>query len=280
MGCDVTRDFLAGWRNAARRLPGLVPAVRLIRRFADQQMRALYRLPPAQARLLLQTSPFTLPDRYPAMFGFVRLELAETPAPRLLSYGCSTGEEAFALRDYFPDAEITAIDINAHSIAKARARLQQRPDSRMHFNQAASPDDCPTDSFDAIFCMAVMRHGALGAGLPDRCDHLIDFAKVEALAADLSRCLKPGGYLAIWHANFRFSDMAASADFRTALRLPWCDQANHPLYGRDNRRIDHAPYTDAVFRKQGGQATTARPRRTRSSANSSTSRLQVSASTS
>lgn len=276
----MTREFLAGRRNAAKRLPGLVPVVRLIRRFTDQQMRALHRLPPAEARLLLQTSPFTLPDRYPAMFGFVRHKLAETPAPRLLSYGCSTGEEAFALRDYFPDAEITAIDINAHSIAKARARLQQRPDSRMHFSQAASPDACPTDLFDAIFCMAVMRHGALGAELPDRCDHLIDFAAVEALAADLSRCLKPGGYLAIWHANFRFSDMAASADFRTALRLPWCEEANHPLYGADNRRIPDAVYTDAVFRKVDNQAGIANPRRTRSFANSRTSRRQVSASTS
>ena len=276
----MIRDFLAGCRDAARHLPGLVPVVRLIRRFTDQQTRALHRLAPAAARLLLQTSAFTLSDRYPGMFGFVRLKLAETPAPRLLSYGCSTGEEAFALRDYFPDADITAIDINAHSIAKARARLQKRPDTRIHFSQAASPDACPKDSFDAIFCMAVMRHGALGAELPDRCDHLIEFATVEALAADLSHCLKPGGYLVIWHANFRFSDMAASADFRTALRLPWCEDANHPLYGADNRRIHDAVYTDAVFRKVENQAVTANPRRTRSFAKSSTSRRQVSGSTS
>jgi SAM-dependent methyltransferase len=276
----VTRDFLAGCREAARHLPGLAAVVRLARRLTDRQARALHRLPPAEARRLLQTSAFTLPDRYPGLFGFVRLKLAETPAPRLLSYGCSTGEEAFALRDYFPDADITAIDINAHNIAKARARLRTRPDSRMHFSQAASPDACPADSFDAIFCMAVMRHGGLGAELPERCDHLIDFATVEALAAGLSRCLKPGGYLAIWHANFRFSDMAAATDFRTALRLPWCDDANHPLYGADNRRIHDAVYTDAVFRKVENQAVTANPRRTRSFAKSRTSRRHVSGSTS
>ena len=230
--------------------------------------------------MLLQTSPFTLPDRYPEIFGFVRHKLADVPDSRLLSYGCSTGEEVFALRDYFPKSYISGIDINAHSIAKAQTRLGRRPDSRMQFAQAASPRSVPPESLDAIFCMAVMRQGALGSNLPDRCEHLIDFATVQALAAALSRHLNVGGSLAIWHANFRFCDMAASADFQTALRLPWCEEANHPLYGADNRRISQATYTDAVFRKKNAQATTASPRRTRSLANSRTSRLQVSASTS
>src|SRR5579872_1723282 len=47
-----------------------------------------------------QISGDTTEDRYPQIFRFVRGELAGRRDLRLLSFGCSTGEEVFTLRQY------------------------------------------------------------------------------------------------------------------------------------------------------------------------------------
>ena len=39
---------------------------------------------------------------------------------KILSYGCSTGEEVLTLRQYFPNAHIIGADINKHSLAICR----------------------------------------------------------------------------------------------------------------------------------------------------------------
>ena len=39
---------------------------------------------------------------------------------KILSYGCSTGEEVLTLRNYFPNAHIIGAEINKHSLAKCR----------------------------------------------------------------------------------------------------------------------------------------------------------------
>ena len=60
-----------------------------------------------------QTSPDTSEDRYPVLF-----DLASKLAPdaeRILSFGCSTGEELQAIRRRFPDAEIVGAEINPRS---------------------------------------------------------------------------------------------------------------------------------------------------------------------
>jgi chemotaxis methyl-accepting protein methylase len=57
----------------------------------------------AHARELHQSTPFTAEDRYPEL---MRLAGRLRPdAKRILSFGCSTGEELVTLRRYFPSAE-------------------------------------------------------------------------------------------------------------------------------------------------------------------------------
>ena len=48
-----------------------------------------------------------------------------TPPRRILSAGCGTGNEVFALREAFPKAEIVGVDFSEHSLAIAR-RLARR----------------------------------------------------------------------------------------------------------------------------------------------------------
>lgn len=197
----------------------------------------------------------TAPDRYPQIFGFVQEMLGAARDLRILSFGCSTGEEAFALRRHFPAAEIKGLDINPGNIAAAKRRLRRRPDPSLTFAVAASTAAEPAGIYDAIFAMAVLRHGSLGAPGVGRCDHLIRFADFAATIAGFSRCLKPGGLLVIRHSNFRLCDAPAGAEFETVLRLRSAEAAGTtPIFGPDNQLTKGADYPDTVFRKIGAAA--------------------------
>jgi hypothetical protein len=68
-------------------------------------------------------------DRYPEIFAAAAA--AAPNARRILSFGCSTGEECVTLANYFPNAQIVGTDINPVNLLKARRTnpfcLCQRP---------------------------------------------------------------------------------------------------------------------------------------------------------
>lgn len=199
---------------------------------------------------VFQVSGNTGADRYPAIFRFVADVFGEEAPVRLLSFGCSTGEEVFTLRRYFPLAAIDGIDINPYRIRTCNERLRREPDAGLRFTVAGSTEHLPTASYDAIFCMAVMRHGGLRDGPAPSCDHLIRFADFSAAVADFDRCLKPGGLLAIAQSNFRFRDTPTAGGFKVVLRAPpETSGPRIPLYGPDNRLLAGTSYRELVFCK-------------------------------
>ena len=194
----------------------------------------------------------TSADRYPKIFGFVQSALGATNEIRILSYGCSTGEEVFSLRSYFSHAVIKGIDINAGNIAVCRRRLKEKPDAAMSFECASSIEAEPATVYDAIFAMAVLRHGNLGLPGVTRCDHLIRFDEFARVVEDFRRCLKPGGLLVIRHSNFRLCDTPVGTAFDTVLRVKNAETTKKtPIFGPDNLLMPGVEYPDAVFRKTG-----------------------------
>jgi SAM-dependent methyltransferase len=190
----------------------------------------------------------TEPNRYPGIFGFAQSELDAASDVRILSFGCSTGEEVFSLRQYFPRAIIKGLDINPGNIAACRRRLRQSPDPAISFATAKSTAAERSAAYDAIFCMAVLRHGSLGQGAV-RCDPLLRFEDFARAVADFRRCLKPGGLLAICHSNFRLCDAPAAHAFETVLQTTWAGEKT-PIFGPDNRLMEGLDYADTVFRKR------------------------------
>lgn len=205
---------------------------------------------------LFQHRSITFPDRYPGIFAFVREQLTrpvgapEAPAPRILSFGCATGEEVFSLRKVFPAASIKGIDINRANIAACRAQLRSLGgDSAITFEATDSAAAEPTAAYDAVFCMAVFVRWQLkeDRAVATSAPHLqfTDFARATA---ELARCVRPGGLLVLRHAMFRFSDTAAAHDFRVLLRLPLPDEF-FPRFGRDNQRLHTDSSEEVVFQK-------------------------------
>lgn len=239
------------WKARLRKVPGLVPLVRLFQIVRSPAYRSERRLMRARPDNLFQPFSMTAFNRYPRIFSFIRNHVPDNAASRILSFGCSTGEEVFSLRRYFSQAEITGIDINPRSIAVCRKKLERCGDTRIRFTLASSADAELEASFDAVFCMSVLRHGELGASDAETCDHLIRFADFERTVGGLCRCLKPGGYLIIRGSNFRFSDTVFAEGFEAVFRADdKFPRKDKPLYGADNRKLGDTIYNDLIFRKR------------------------------
>ncbi len=201
-----------------------------------------------------QRATATRADRYPLVFGFAQAALAGGKDLRLLSFGCATGEEVFTLRDYFPDARIKGIDIDAGCIAAAEAARERRGDDKLSFAVAASTESEQDESLDAIFAMAVFRDPALDPSDVTRNEGSLRFADFARAVRDFARCLKPGGLLFIAHGNFRFADTATATGFDTVLHADPPRSGRHPgLFGADDRRVSGL-YRAVGFRRRGTPA--------------------------
>jgi SAM-dependent methyltransferase len=232
----------------APKAPLPVRAVRKLWRLTfDPAYRHMCRLIRSRPKAVFQPFNDTAPNRYPRIFSFVQSELGRDSEASILSFGCSTGEEVFSLRHYFPRAFIKGIDLNRGNIAVCRRRIDREGDPRLAFEVGDSLRSEAPCSFDAIFCMAVLRHGDLRG--QTRSDHLIRFADFAATIDDIDACLKPRGLLIIRHSNFRLCDTPAAAGFETILRVPVGGQGSTPLFGADNLLMPGAEYPDTVFRK-------------------------------
>jgi methyltransferase family protein len=155
----------------------------------------------------------------------------------------------FSLRQYFPHAGIKGVDINAGNIALCRKRLSAAPDAGIVFETKPSTVAEPSAAYDAIFCMAVLRHSGLGLAGITRCDPLLRFADFARTLAEFERCLKPGGLLIIRHSHFRLYDAPAGRHFETILRVP-LGTPKPLVFGPDNRLLADCEFPDTVFRKQ------------------------------
>ena len=198
---------------------------------------------------LFQPHNDTQLDRYPEVFVNLRRWIGDSGDVRLLSFGCSTGEEVLSLRHYFPSAYVKGIDISRGNIADCNRRKRRLGDERLEFQRASTSQPEVSGRYDAILCMAVFRHGDLGVDHPESCSHRITFEAFEATITDLARCLKPGRYLVIEHSNFRFSDTAVAAQFQCVWRRPCTpeDRQQTPLFGPDNRLLVPPTCMETVF---------------------------------
>ncbi|HJP69499.1 MAG TPA: class I SAM-dependent methyltransferase [Sphingomicrobium sp.] len=189
----------------------------------------------------------TLPDRYPWLFGFARDALGHIAQPRLLSFGCSIGDELESLRGAFPTALIRGVDISPVAIARCRARFGS--DDRISLAVAADTRNEGDGDYDAVFCLAVLCHGDLTRLGAPRSDSLFSFQSFERAVADLARCVRRGGFLFLHAANYRFGDTSTAAQFETVLHAQGDQIATGLLYDRENRLIVNGRYSPAGFRK-------------------------------
>jgi SAM-dependent methyltransferase len=230
------------------RWPWLLAIWRFLKRATDPMLRAIHQLETQRPDVLLQPYPDTELDRHPALFALVRDALIGISEPRLLSFGCSTGDEPITLARYLPNARIDAIDINAYSLSIARTKADRAGIGTITFTLADRPPHL-REAYDAIFCLSVLRHGRLDAERPEYCSAILPFSRFDAIVTKLDYCLKSGGLLIVWGSHFDFSAARVSAGF-TAQIVPHVEPHSGPVYGPDDRLIVSAGQHGYVFRKR------------------------------
>jgi SAM-dependent methyltransferase len=192
----------------------------------------------------------TLPDRYPWLFDFARANIADSAATRILSFGCSRGEEVFSLRKYFSVSVIKGIDIEPRNISLCEARAHASNSAGLTFAVAANTGTEPADCYDAIFCLAVLCFGDLTVSGAQRSDPHLYFSDFERMVTDFARCLKPGGLLFLLTTNFRFCDATVSRDFDVVLEADPAQLAPDVLFDDNNKLLPGARYLPVAFRKR------------------------------
>jgi SAM-dependent methyltransferase len=237
---------------AGTRRPLIVRAARFGLNFArSADFRSVVLLRWRSPDNLFQPFTDTFPDRHPQLFRFVREQIGDANSRHILSFGCSTGEEVFTLRRYFPLSSLKGIDINPRSVRSAERRLKEMRDPNIVFEVAASTRNEPSNRYDAVFCMSVFRHGGLGeSGIDNRCDHLIRFEDFEKTVGDIARCVAPGGLLLIDHSNFRFGDTRASKAFDVVFQAGGAADKATPIFDSHNRFLADTGYGEIGFRKR------------------------------
>jgi SAM-dependent methyltransferase len=195
---------------------------------------------------------YTLPDRYPWLFGFAAKRIGSRPDLCILSFGCSRGEEVFSLRKHFPSAAVKGIDINPRNIARCLARARAEDATSVAFEIAATTEGEATGSYDAIFCLAVLVNGDLTTSGAQRCDPLLHFERFDRMVGDFARCLKSGGLLVLHTTNFRFCDTAVARDFDVVYEADPKHLALDVLFDRNNRLMsgERERYRAVAFEKR------------------------------
>ena len=200
---------------------------------------------------LHQTTELTWVDRYPEIFARASAELGGKPGARILSFGCSTGEEVITLRGYFPQAEIVGCEINPRSRRIARRRTAG---TGARLIASANRLIAAHGPYDAIFCLAVLQRTptlVMASGMDDISLHY-PFGKYEDLLTFLDSCLVPGGLLAIEYSQYRFADASIAGGYAP---LPGAPVEAEPLckFAPSGRRIADAVGEPCLHRKRASQ---------------------------
>ncbi len=246
------RAALRARRHAANPLVrfgvrSLSATYRLVLACSTAEHRSTLRARLSNPRALHQTTILTWMDRYPGIFAACRDHVGDGPDLRILSFGCSTGEEVLSLRRYFPMASIVGAEINSRSLALC---LRHSVDNRIAFVPSDSDTIQSYGPYDVILCMAVLQRTphAIEARRITSLKWIYPFEKFDHQVSELDKQLNQDGLLVIHHTQYRFAD--ASVAGRYVPLDPAGQEIDAGLkFGRDGRRLDRTQAVGSIFVK-------------------------------
>lgn len=190
---------------------------------------------------------FTSHNRYPLVFRACADYLASIKNPRILSFGCSTGEEVFSIGDHIPDAQIVGVDINNWCLKQCRKKYKN---PKFSFHHRLSEEFEVSVGFDAIFCMAVFQRTENRTNNDNSVAVGFRFDQFEQEVNLLDGKLKSGGLLIIDQSDFSFTDTVCSEKYTPLVSFERNRIVrNRPLFDRNNRKVAESQNNYRVFVK-------------------------------
>ncbi len=197
-------------------------------------------------RELHQISTFTKANRYPYLFSVCKEYFKNQNESKILSFGCSTGEEVKSIRDNITNAKIYGVDINKYCLKKCKKNYSHEKNK---FYNSLSRQFENLNDLDAIFCLAVFQRAT------NRNKHLIDnnlqynFNKFEDQIIILDKKLKRGGLLFIDQCDFNFLETSLKDNYKPLHVANNRIQRDRPLFNKENIKISSTNNSYRIFQK-------------------------------
>ena len=192
----------------------------------------------------IQVATWTSNNRYPGIFRTAQSRVRQKFGPdlgggrlRVLSFGCSTGNEVAALRSYFPEALIFGCDVNRQALDEARRSLQ--------FDEAQIFESSPENiakygPYDVVFAMSVLcRFPESQNPELDDLRSLYSFESFEDGVNLLAGCLADTGMLCLFNTNYEVSQLAVAGRFHRIASPLVGNNGFVDRFRRDGRRLTY-----------------------------------------
>jgi len=194
-----------------------------------------------------QTTSLTYMNRYPEIFSACSNYFDGKQDLKILSYGCSTGEEVLSLRKYFPTAHIIGAEINKHSLAICR---KLSVDDKITFLYSRLGEIQKHGNFDAIFCMAVLQRKPhyIGAKGISSLKKIYPFEKFEQQIIKLDELINPKGLLIVHFTQYSLRDTIVASKYE-ALGNYNQDDYSLPVFDKYSNLIKNPLSQNSIFIK-------------------------------
>ncbi len=158
---------------------------------------------------IFQEASTTEYDRHPDLFNFLKSRYSDKQI-KILSFGCSTGEECISLNKYLPNASILGVDINKKSLEKAE---KINSNKNIIYKYCEPKDIYNLGEFDVVLAISVLcKHPE--AEYLNNLSKIYPFKRYEDMVHKLDSVVKEDGLLIIRSSNYIFSDTKTSNNYQ------------------------------------------------------------------
>ena len=215
--------------------------------YSDDRYRALLILRLFSRNELHQISNATAMDRYPGIFAACRNYFGTKQDLKILSFGCSTGEEVLTLRRYFPSAFITGAEINRRALSLCR---KHKVDDKVNFVYSNTRNIRKHGPYDAIFCMAVLQrfHNRVKNERIRNLKEIYPFEKFDRQLSELDLCLRERGLLVLHHTQYVFDHSSVSRNYEP-IKSDEQEVDYNPRFDRNSELLEGPASEATIFIK-------------------------------
>lgn len=185
-------------------------------------------------------------NRYPEIFTICQKYMdGMKDTPKILSFGCSTGEECFSLRTYFPKSKIIGSDINKQNIKYCK---KVNSDENISFIYSSKDELMKESKFDIIYCMSVLCRWEDTKDIVN-CENIYPFTRFDSILSELNGYLKENGLLVIYNSNFRFSDSTIYNQYKVISDSSINESGFVTKFDNKNQVLKDQNYDHCIFQK-------------------------------
>lgn len=184
-----------------------------------------------------QISTFTNYNRYPDIFKEISNITPSTN--KILSFGCSTGEECETLQElYFPNVNIVGLDINKKIINNNNIKKNKYKNIEYY-----SDIKDISGNFDLIVANSVM------CIWPEQYNNIYKFETFEKTLKVIDSLLNKNGYLCIYNSKYLFCETELFNNKYEKVKTLYNDTGFVTKYHKNNNKIDYK-YPFFLFKKK------------------------------